>query len=68
MYRCNFTQRGRIILEKDLDVITLSEAVAMGHELLEKLALADDLDGIEIWQNVKLLYASAGQVQRPKVN
>jgi hypothetical protein len=68
MYRCYLTQRGRIIRGEDLDAITLPEAVALGYELLEQLAVANDLDGIEIWEDAKLLYASAGQIQRPTVN
>lgn len=68
MYRCYFTQRGHIILGNDVNVATLPEAIVVGHRLLEQLAVSKGLDGLEIWENAKLLYASAGQTPRSSVN
>jgi hypothetical protein len=61
MYRCHFTQRGRIVFGENLEAESLSEAVAMGRRRLEEIAISLDLDGLEIWENTKLIYASAGE-------
>ena len=62
MYCCYFTQCGHIILRQDLDVPTLSAAITLGHRMLAEWAAVKNLDGIEIWADAKLLYASAGQM------
>jgi hypothetical protein len=58
MYRCHFTQRGRIVLGENLEVMSLCDAVAAGHQMLVDMAGSQDLDGLEIWDGVKLIYTS----------
>lgn len=61
MYHCHFTQRGRVVLGKNLEVDSLPDAVTAGHRILREIAHSQDLDGFEIWEDANLLYASAGQ-------
>jgi hypothetical protein len=61
MYRCHFTQRGRIVFGENLEAESLPEAVTIGRRRLEEIAMSLDLDGLEIWENTKLIYASAGE-------
>jgi hypothetical protein len=62
MYHCCFTQHGRIVVERDLEVDSLPKAILIGHQLLEGMAASQGLDGLEIWGNTKLLYGAAGQI------
>jgi hypothetical protein len=62
MYRCHFTRRGRIIQTKHLEAGSLAEGVALAHRMLAQIAVCKDADGLEIWENARLLYASSGQV------
>jgi hypothetical protein len=58
MYRCYLMRGGRIVASEDLDVPTLREAILVGYEIFEKKSAADNVDGIEIWQDRSLLYKS----------
>ena len=42
----------------NLDVATLEEAIAAGKKMLAESAVADNLDGIEVWDRATFLYAS----------
>jgi hypothetical protein len=64
MYHCHFTQRGRVVLRQNFEVESLPAAVTTGHRILKEMALSQDLDGLEIWEDDNLLYASAGQTHR----
>jgi hypothetical protein len=65
MYYCHLTQRGRVVLGKNLEVDSLPDAITTGYRILKEMAYSEDLDGFEIWEDAKLLYASAGQTHRP---
>ena len=58
MYRCYLTRGDHIVAVEDLDVATLSEAIAAGYVLLEERSAVDNVDGIEIWQDRSFLYKS----------
>ncbi|HEY0181301.1 MAG TPA: hypothetical protein VGC09_00705 [Rhodopila sp.] len=64
MYRCHFTQCGRIVFGENIDESSLPEAVMTGYRLLDTMARSRKLDGFEIWQDERLLYASAGHTPR----
>lgn len=58
MYRCYFTRDGRIVMGASLELETLSEAIAEGHEMLTKQPRDKNLSGIEIWQGTSFLYTA----------
>jgi hypothetical protein len=64
MFHCHLTRRGRIILAEKLNADSLPDAVTIGHRFLKEMAYSQELDGLEIWEGMKLLYASAGQIYR----
>jgi hypothetical protein len=60
LFRCHFTEAGRIVQGENLDVDALEQAIAMGKRLLTEKAPGDNLDGFEIWRGATLCYASRG--------
>jgi hypothetical protein len=68
MYLCYFTRHGRVVLKRDLEVDLLSDAVCVSHQLLEELAASQDLDGLEIWEDMRLVYGAAGQVKQRRMD
>lgn len=56
MYRCYFTQHGRIEDGCDLKVMTLDAAIATGRKILTDHLEIDRCDGLEIWLDQALLY------------
>jgi hypothetical protein len=56
MFRCHFTQGGRIVQGADLDSLTLEDAIAESQRLLAEKSLKDALDGLEIWCRARLLH------------
>jgi hypothetical protein len=49
MYRCHFTQRGRIVFGENLEAESLSEAVAMGRRRLDEIASAGEAPGAAVF-------------------
>jgi hypothetical protein len=58
MYRCHFTQGGRIVMGQNLKALTLEDAIEAGRTLLAEHSGAEVMDGIEIWDGAALLHAS----------
>ena len=56
MYRCYFTQEGRVARGCNLKVATLDAAIATGHKILADHVNIDECDGLEIWLDQALLY------------
>jgi hypothetical protein len=56
MYRCYFTQNGRVEDGCNLNVLTLDAAIATGQKILADDLDIDRCDGIEIWLDRALLY------------
>jgi hypothetical protein len=56
MFRCHFTQGGRIVQGADLDALTLEDAITESQRLLADKPLKDALDGFEIWCRAQLLH------------
>jgi hypothetical protein len=58
IYRGYVVQGGRIIAGEDIDSETLDEAKAAGYKMIGERQDANQIDGIEIWQGLSLLYKS----------
>jgi hypothetical protein len=58
IYRGYVVQGGRIIAGEDIDSETLDEAKAAGYKMIGERQDSNQIDGIEIWQGLSLLYKS----------
>ena len=58
MFRCHFTQRGRILQGTDLDALTLEDAITESQRLLAERPPEEALDGFEIWHRARLLHTT----------
>lgn len=57
MYRCHFTQNGRIVRGEYLEeAATLDAAIEAGRRLVASYREAERIDGFEIWLGAAMLY------------
>jgi hypothetical protein len=60
MYRCYLIRNGRIALGDDVDVDTLTNALAFGRRLMASRSAGGTFSGMEVWSGGTLVYSDTG--------